>query len=67
MSCSPHSPWFDLPNNIRKWIQIMKLLIVLFLHSPVTSSLFCPNILLRTLSSNTLSLCSFLNVRDQKT
>jgi hypothetical protein len=36
-----------------------------FLHSPVTSSLFGPNILLRTLSSNTLSLCSSLNVRDQ--
>jgi hypothetical protein len=36
-----------------------------FLHSPVTSSLLCPNILLRTLFSNTLSLCSYLNVRDQ--
>jgi hypothetical protein len=32
------------------------------LHSPVTSSLFCPNVLL---FSNTLSLCSSLNVRDQ--
>jgi hypothetical protein len=32
-----------------------------FLHSPVTSSLFYPNILL---FSNTLSLCSSLNVRD---
>jgi hypothetical protein len=29
-----------------------------FLHSPVTSSLFGPNILLSTLFSNTLSLCS---------
>jgi hypothetical protein len=36
-----------------------------FLHSPVTSSLFGPNILLNTLFSNTLSLCSSLNVRDQ--
>jgi hypothetical protein len=36
-----------------------------FLHSPVTSSLFSPNILLSTLFSNTLSLCSSLNVRDQ--
>jgi hypothetical protein len=35
------------------------------LHSPVTSSLFGPNILLRTLFSNTLSLCSYLSVRDQ--
>jgi hypothetical protein len=31
-----------------------------FLQSPVTSSLFGPNILL-----STLSLCSSLNVRDQ--
>jgi hypothetical protein len=36
-----------------------------FLHSPITSSLFGPNILLRTLFSNTLSLRSSLNVRDQ--
>jgi hypothetical protein len=35
-----------------------------FLHSPVTSSLLRPNILLRTLFSNTLSLCFSLNVRD---
>jgi hypothetical protein len=33
-----------------------------FLHSPVISSLFGPNILL---FSNTLSLCSSLNIRDQ--
>jgi hypothetical protein len=36
-----------------------------FLHSPATSSLLGPNILLRTLFSNTLSLCSSLSVRDQ--
>jgi len=36
-----------------------------FLHSPVTSSLLGPNILLNTLFSNTLSLCSSLNVSDQ--
>jgi hypothetical protein len=36
-----------------------------FLYSPVTSFLFGPNILLRTLFSNTLSLCSFFNVRGQ--
>ena len=35
-----------------------------FLHSPVTSSLFSPNILLSTLFSNTLSLCSSFNVSD---
>jgi hypothetical protein len=36
-----------------------------FLHLPITSSLFSPNILLSTLFSNTLSLCPSLNVRDQ--
>ena len=35
-----------------------------FLHSPVTSSLFAPNIL-HTLFSNPLSLRSSLNVSDQ--
>jgi hypothetical protein len=25
MPCPPHSPWFDLSNNIWWWIQIMKL------------------------------------------
>ena len=36
-----------------------------FLHSSVTSSLLCPNILLSTLFLNTLSLRSSLNVIDQ--
>ena len=36
-----------------------------FLHSPVTSSLLCPNIQLSTLFANTLSLCSSLNVSKQ--
>jgi hypothetical protein len=36
-----------------------------FLHPPVTSSLFGRNILLSTLFTDTLSLCSSLNVRDQ--
>jgi hypothetical protein len=35
------------------------------LHSPVASSLLGPNILLSTLFSNTLSLCSSPSVRDQ--
>jgi hypothetical protein len=35
------------------------------LHSPVASSLLGPNILLSSLFSNTLSLCSSLSVRDQ--
>jgi hypothetical protein len=36
-----------------------------FLHSPATSSLLGPNILLRTLLSNTLSLRSPLKMSDQ--
>ena len=36
-----------------------------FLHSPITSSLLGPNILLNTLFSNTLSLRSSLNVSNQ--
>ena len=36
-----------------------------FLHSPVTSSLLGPNILLSTLFSNTLTLHSSLSVSDQ--
>jgi hypothetical protein len=36
-----------------------------FLQPPVTSSLLCPNILLSTLFSNTQSLCSSLNMRDE--
>jgi hypothetical protein len=36
-----------------------------FVQPPVTSSLFGPNILLKTLFSNTTSLYSSLNVREQ--
>ena len=36
-----------------------------FLHSPLTLSFLGPNILLNTIFSNTLSLCSTLNLRDQ--
>ena len=36
-----------------------------FLHSPVTPSLLCQNILPNTLFSDNLSLCSALNVSDQ--
>ena len=39
--------------------------LIIKLHSPVTSSLLGPNILLSTWFSDTLSLHSFLNVSDQ--
>jgi hypothetical protein len=38
---------------------------VVFSTPPLTSFLLGPNILLKTLFSNTLSLCSYLNVSDQ--
>ena len=38
-----------------------------FLHSPIILSLVAPNIFLSTLFSNTINLCSSLNVRDQVT
>jgi hypothetical protein len=43
----------------------MKLLVMHLLHIPVTLSLFSQNILLSTLFSNTFSLCTLLNVRNQ--
>ena len=36
-----------------------------FIHSPVTFSLLDPNILLSTLFSDTLRLCSYLNMTEQ--
>jgi hypothetical protein len=52
----------DYSNYTFRRVQVMKLLIMQF--SP-TSSLFGSNILLNTLFSNTLNLCSSLNIRDQ--
>jgi hypothetical protein len=37
-----------------------------FLHPPVTPSLFGPNILLNTLFSNALSLCSSLKLAERR-
>ena len=44
---------------------ILLLSYTLILHYPVTPCLLGPNILLNTLFSNTLGLCSLLNVSDQ--
>jgi hypothetical protein len=57
MPCPSHSPWLEY----KLWNSSL----CSFLQPPVTSSLFGPNILVNTLFSNTLSLCSSLNVRDQ--
>ena len=66
--CMPHPShysWFDRSNNIWWGVQVIRLLLCSFLHSPVISSLLGPNILLRTLFSNTLSLRFSLNVSDR--
>ena len=73
-TCPPHSCYttlqshsyrFDRPSNIWWRVQIISSSLCSFLHSPVTSYRLCPNILLSNLFSNTRSLCSSLNVRDQ--
>jgi hypothetical protein len=64
MSCSPHAPWFD-KTIFGDEYNILSFSWCNFVHSPVTASLFGPNILLRTLFSYTLSLCSSVNVKDQ--
>ena len=50
-----HSSQFYHPNNIGWRVRINKLLIMYFLHSPVTLTLLGQNILLDTLFSSTLS------------
>jgi hypothetical protein len=59
-----HPPQFYYPNIWRE-VKITKFLIKDFLQSPVTSCMSGSNILLSTLLSNTLSLCSYLRFRDQ--
>jgi hypothetical protein len=61
----PHSPSFDLPNNIWRWVQIMKLPTVqLSPFSRYFIPLLGPVIHFSTLFSNTLSLCPSVNVCD---
>ena len=60
-----HSSWFYHPKNIGWGERSLSSSLRSFLHSPVTSSLLGPNILLNALFSNTLSLRSSVNVSDQ--
>jgi hypothetical protein len=62
MPCPSHASWLDHSNYSTSYEAPHD---AFFFKPPVTSSLFSPNILLSTLFSNTLSLCSYLNVREQ--
>jgi hypothetical protein len=61
----PHPPRLYNSNHTWRWEQIMKLLIMQFSPPSHHSIPFSPNILLSTLFSNTLSICSSLTVRDR--
>jgi hypothetical protein len=66
-TCPAHIILLDLITRIifsEEYRSLSSSLCIL-LYSPVTSSLLGPNIVLSTLFSNTLSLCSSLSVRDQ--
>ena len=60
-----HLSRFDDPKILDEQYRSLSSSLCSFLHSPVTSSLLGPNILLNTIFSNTLSLSSSLNVSDQ--
>jgi hypothetical protein len=65
MCATSHPPWLDNSNYTRRNVQVMKTLFMQFSPASYQSSLFGPAILLSTPFSNTLSLCSSHNVRDQ--
>jgi hypothetical protein len=65
MSHPSHSSRFYHPNNTVWLVSIIKILLRRKLHSCYLVPLGPKNILLNTLFSNTLSLCTSLNVRDQ--
>jgi hypothetical protein len=60
MPCPSHPPWLDHSNYLREEYKLWSSSLCSFLQPPVTSFLFDPNILLNTLFSNTLNICSSL-------
>jgi hypothetical protein len=65
-TCRAHRILFDLINRIIFGDEYKsRSSFYSFLHLLVTLYISGPNMFLRTLFSKTLSLCSFLNVRDQ--
>jgi len=65
MARPTYSSLFDHQNNITWAVQIISSSLCSFLHSPVTSSLLGPNILLSILFSKILCLRTSLKVSDQ--
>ena len=61
----PSHSRFDHQNNIGWEVQVLSSSLCSFLHSPVISSLLCPNIILNTIFSDTLNLLSSLNVSNK--
>ena len=60
-----HSSPFYHPKTFGVQYRSLSSSLCSFLHSPVSSSLLGPNILLSTIFSKTLSLRSFLNLSEQ--
>jgi hypothetical protein len=58
-------PWIYHPNNVRWRVQTVEFRVMLFSAVSSLHSHLGENILVCTLFSNTLNLCSSLNVRDQ--
>jgi hypothetical protein len=64
MPCQVQPEPYDHPKNIWQEAIIMELSLCNFFQHLVTSSILVSNMLLRTLFSNFLGLCSSLNVGD---
>jgi hypothetical protein len=65
MSCPFHPPWLQHSNYILWRVKVLKLSIMQFSTTIITSSLFSPNILCINLFSNIFSLYYSLTVRYQ--
>ena len=65
MPCPPHSSRVDHQTKLGEDYRSLSSSLCSFLHSPVTSSLLCPYVLLSTLFSNTLSLLPTFIDSDQ--